>query len=133
MSNLFGNTVHGQKNFQHGRKPSLGILVVNLGTPDEPSTSAVRRYLAEFLSDTRVVEIPRLLWMLILHGIILRVRPAKSAKAYQRVWSEQGSPLMASSRDLTDKIDQQETSLKKWNVIAVMVRYVFSSRLEKQD
>ncbi len=123
-SSLFGSTVHGQKNFQHGRKPSLGILVVNLGTPDEPSTSAVRRYLAEFLSDSRVVEIPRLLWKVILHGIILRVRPAKSAKAYQRVWSEQGSPLMAGSRELTDLIDQQMQQRFAGSVKAVLaMRY----------
>ena len=97
----------GQKNFTHGRSPGLGILVVNLGTPDRPETSAVRRYLAEFLSDTRVVEIPRLLWKMILHGVVLRVRPAKSAQAYQRVWSEQGSPLMAGSAELTTLIDAQ--------------------------
>ena len=72
----------------------LGILLVNLGTPDAPTTEAVRRYLAEFLSDPRVVSIPRLLWQIILHGIVLRVRPKRSAAAYQSVWTEQGSPLL---------------------------------------
>jgi len=73
----------------------IGVLLVNLGTPDAPTPAAVRRYLAEFLSDRRVVEIPRLVWLPILHGIILRTRPKKSAHAYAQVWSDQGSPLAA--------------------------------------
>ena len=73
----------------------VGVLVVNLGTPDAPDASAVRRYLAEFLSDKRVVEIPAWAWWPILHGIILRTRPKKSAHAYAQVWSEEGSPLAA--------------------------------------
>ena len=105
---LTGKRFKGMSNFKHGRKAGMGVLVVNLGTPDEPTTSAVRRYLAEFLADKRVVEIPKLIWMLILHGIILRIRPAKSAAAYKKVWSEQGSPLMAGTADLTSEI---ETSL----------------------
>ncbi|MCY7270973.1 MAG: ferrochelatase [Sphingomonas bacterium] len=75
--------------------PRIGVLVVNLGTPDAPDVASVRRYLAEFLSDKRVVEIPPLLWQPILHGIILRTRPKKSAHAYAQVWSEEGSPLAA--------------------------------------
>ena len=71
----------------------LGVLLVNLGTPDAPTTRDVRRYLAEFLMDRRVVEIPCALWWPILHGIILRTRPAKSAHAYAQVWTAQGSPL----------------------------------------
>src|SRR6185369_6975118 len=62
--------------FEHGRPERTAVLLCNLGTPDEPTPSAVRRYLAEFLSDRRVVEIPRLLWLVILHGVILRTRPA---------------------------------------------------------
>ena len=73
----------------------IGVLLVNLGTPDAPTPKAVRRYLAEFLWDRRVVEIPRAIWWLILHGIILRTRPAKSAHAYAQVWGEDGSPLAA--------------------------------------
>ncbi len=72
-----------------------GVLLVNLGTPDAPTPEAVRRYLAEFLSDRRVVDIPRLLWWPILYGIVLRTRPAKSAEAYAQVWTEAGSPLAA--------------------------------------
>jgi protoporphyrin/coproporphyrin ferrochelatase len=73
--------------------PKVGVLLVNLGTPDAPTTAAVRRYLAEFLSDRRVVEIPPLVWKPILHGIILRTRPAKSAANYAKVWMDDGSPL----------------------------------------
>lgn len=78
--------------------PKTGVLLVNLGTPDAPTPSALRRYLREFLSDPRVIEIPRLIWLGILHGIILRVRPRKSARLYQAVWTAEGSPLLAISR-----------------------------------
>ncbi len=88
----------------HTKRGKTGVLLVNLGTPDAPTASAVRRYLAEFLSDPRVVEIPKLLWMLILHGIILRTRPAKSAALYQQVWTENGSPLMDITRRQTEKL-----------------------------
>lgn len=73
----------------------VGVLLVNLGTPDAPDAGAVKRYLGEFLSDRRVVEIPPLLWQPILRGIILRTRPKKSAHAYRQVWREDGSPLAA--------------------------------------
>jgi ferrochelatase len=73
----------------------IGVMLVNLGTPDAPHAGAVRRYLAEFLSDPRVIEIPKIAWKPILHGIILRTRPAKSAHAYRQVWTEEGSPLAA--------------------------------------
>jgi protoporphyrin/coproporphyrin ferrochelatase len=75
--------------------PRVGVLLVNLGTPDAPDAPAVRRYLGEFLSDRRVVEIPPILWQPILRGIILRTRPKKSAHAYGLVWTEAGSPLAA--------------------------------------
>lgn len=79
--------------FQHGQTPRTGVLLVNLGTPDEPSPKALRRYLGQFLWDPRVVEIPRAVWWLILHGIVLRVRPKKSAEKYASIWTPQGSPL----------------------------------------
>ncbi len=79
--------------FKHGQAPRTAIVLCNLGTPDEPTAPALRRYLAEFLGDPRVVEIPRALWMLILHGIILRVRPKKSAAKYASIWTPEGSPL----------------------------------------
>ena len=76
----------------------VGVLLVNLGTPDAAEAGAVRRYLGEFLSDRRVVEIPRFIWKPILHGIILRTRPKKSAHAYAQVWTGDGSPLAAITR-----------------------------------
>jgi ferrochelatase len=71
----------------------IGVLLINLGTPDGPDPDSVRRYLKQFLSDTRVVEIPPIVWQLILRGIILNTRPQKSARAYQKIWTERGSPL----------------------------------------
>ena len=79
--------------FKHGQVPRTAVLFCNLGTPDTPTAPDVRRFLAEFLSDPRVVEIPRLVWLAILHGIILRVRPAKSAAKYASIWTPEGSPL----------------------------------------
>jgi ferrochelatase len=79
--------------FRHGQPPRTAVLYVNLGTPDEPTAPALRRYLAEFLSDPRVVEIPRLVWWPILHGVILRTRPKQSAAKYASVWMPEGSPL----------------------------------------
>ena len=83
--------------FAHGTPPratsTTAILLCNLGTPDAPTAPALRRYLAEFLSDPRVVEIPKPLWWLILHGIILRIRPKKSAAKYASIWLPEGSPL----------------------------------------
>lgn len=96
--------------YRHGQADRTAVLLVNLGTPDEPTAPALRRYLAEFLSDPRVVEIPRLAWLPILHGIILRTRPARSAAKYASVWMPEGSPLavwtqrqaVALSQALTD-------------------------------
>ncbi len=73
--------------------PKIGVLLVNLGTPEAPTKSAVKRYLKQFLSDHRVVEIPQIIWQPILRGIILNTRPQKSAKAYAKVWTDKGSPL----------------------------------------
>lgn len=81
----------------HPRTPSpkIGVLLINLGTPDAPEARAVRRYLAEFLSDPRVIEIHPLAWKPVLHGIILRTRPKRSAEAYNQIWTNEGSPLRA--------------------------------------
>lgn len=91
----------GTKNFDHEQTPKVGILLTNLGTPQAPEKKQLRAFLREFLSDPRVVEIPRLLWLFILHGIILNVRPARSAEAYRSVWTEQGSPLMFNTQEQT--------------------------------
>ena len=82
----------------HVPKPQVGVLLINLGTPDAPEVRAVRRYLAEFLSDPRVVELPRFAWRPILHGIVLRTRPRRSAEAYSQVWTNEGSPLAVIAR-----------------------------------
>ncbi|MGB5325084.1 MAG: ferrochelatase [Pseudomonadales bacterium] len=89
----------GPVNFNHHQPEKIGVLISNLGTPEAPTPRALRRYLKQFLSDPRVVEIPRPIWWLILHGIILRTRPAKSAKLYESVWTERGSPLRWHTED----------------------------------
>lgn len=97
----------GSPNIVHDRSDRLGILVANLGTPDAPNAAAVRRFLAQFLSDPRVVEVPRALWWLILHGFILRIRPARSAHAYRQIWTEQGSPLLLHSQAIVAQLRAQ--------------------------
>lgn len=86
------------------QSPKVGVLLTNLGTPDAPDAPSLRRYLAEFLSDPRIIEIPKVIWLMILHGIILRVRPKKSAALYASIWTEQGSPLLAIAQQQKDKI-----------------------------
>ena len=84
-----------------------GVLLVNLGTPDAPTSSAVKRYLKEFLSDPRVIEIPAIVWQVILRGIILNTRPSKSAEAYSKVWMKDGSPLLVITRDQAAGLQQR--------------------------
>jgi ferrochelatase len=81
--------------------------VVNLGTPDEPSAPAIRRYLGQFLSDPRVIEIPQWVWQIILHGVILRTRPRKLVPRYRGIWLEQGSPLVVYSRAQAVGLEKQ--------------------------
>ncbi len=100
-----GATMSNNKRRGFG-KNSIGILLTNLGTPDAPTPAAVRKYLHEFLSDPRVIEIPKIIWWPILHGIILRSRPKKSAKLYQKIWSEQGSPLLFNSQQIANNLQQ---------------------------
>ena len=84
----------GNPEYKHDSPPCIGVLITNLGTPDAPTPAALKKYLAEFLSDPRVIEVPKPIWWFILHGIILRTRPKKSAEAYEKVWTENGSPLL---------------------------------------
>lgn len=86
------------ENAKHGAISRIGVLLVNLGTPDAPSAVAVRRYLGEFLADPRVIEVPRIVWWFILHGFILRYRPKRSASAYAKIWTDDGSPLLVIAR-----------------------------------
>jgi protoporphyrin/coproporphyrin ferrochelatase len=91
----------GKPDYVHGTPARVGVLLVNLGTPDDPSPRSVRKYLAEFLWDPRIIEMPRALWWLVLHGVILRVRPRRSAHAYRKIWTPQGSPLLIESQALS--------------------------------
>lgn len=90
-----------EPDFSHGTAPSTAVLLVNLGTPEAPTAPALRKYLAEFLSDPRVVEIPQLLWKPILYGPILTFRPKKSAAKYAAIWSDEGSPLQVHTQRQT--------------------------------
>ena len=102
MTNYIGN-----RDFKHDSESCTGVLVTNLGTPDAPTPSALRRYLGEFLADPRVIEVPRFIWWFILHGVILRSRPKHSAAAYRKIWTESGSPLLAIST-------RQATAIQKY-------------------
>ena len=97
----------------------VGVLLVNLGTPDAPDPASVRRYLAEFLSDRRVVEIPPIAWQPILRGIVLTTRPKRSAHAYKQVWTEAGSPLAAITREQAAKLQERLGAVR----VAYAMRY----------
>ncbi len=90
---LPASQVRDEAPFAHGTRLRVGVLLVNLGTPEAPTAPALRKYLKEFLSDSRVVEIPKLIWWFILNLIILNTRPSKSAAKYASVWMDEGSPL----------------------------------------
>lgn len=92
------------QNFDHKTNPKVGVLLVNLGTPEAPTAAALKPYLREFLSDTRVVEIPKAVWFFILNGIIVPFRSKKSAEAYKSVWTEQGSPLLINTQNISKKV-----------------------------
>jgi len=96
-----------EPSYVHGSTPRTAVLLVNLGSPDEPTAAATRRYLAEFLSDPRVVEIPPFVWKLVLHGIILNTRPAKSAAKYATIWTEAGSPLVVGTARLAARLGEE--------------------------
>jgi len=94
----------GESGFEHGEMPAVGVLLANLGTPEAPTARALRPYLREFLSDPRVIELPRLLWWLILNLFVLTFRPRKSAKLYASVWTDEGSPLLVIARRQRDAL-----------------------------
>ena len=100
----------GEKNYQHGSKEKTGVLITNLGTPDAPTASALKPYLREFLSDQRVIEIPKIIWQIILNLFILQIRPLRSAKNYKKIWTDEGSPLLHISKK---QVSLVEKNLKK--------------------
>lgn len=110
----------GPSQYRHGDTPSAAVLLVNLGTPDAPTKRAVRRYLAEFLADPRIIELPRWLWRLVLHGVILRTRPAHSAALYAKIWTPEGSPLASGTAALADRL---QAALQAQRPGPVLVRH----------
>lgn len=114
----------GSPNFSHDQQDKVGVLVTNLGTPEAPKKKQLRAYLKEFLSDPRVVEIPRLLWWMILNLLILNIRPSRSAKAYATVWTDRGSPLMFHTQDQADMLREQlQQSYGENVVVEFAMRY----------
>ncbi|HEX7340816.1 MAG TPA: ferrochelatase [Rhodanobacteraceae bacterium] len=103
--------------------PGTGVLLVNLGTPDAPTAAALRPYLAEFLSDPRVIEYPQWRWQPILHGVILRIRPQRSARAYARIWMPEGSPLRVYSEALTAAVRDELVRRDHRVKVALAMRY----------
>ncbi|WP_225444614.1 ferrochelatase [Pseudomarimonas arenosa] len=108
---------------QHATDEFTGVLLVNLGTPEAPTPAAVRRYLAEFLSDPRVVELPRAVWLPLLYGVILPFRSPRSARAYASIWTPQGSPLRVFSQQLAEDLDQHLARLGCRVRLALAMRY----------
>ncbi len=113
----------------------IGVLLTNLGTPSAPTSKAVRSYLAEFLSDPRVVEIPKWIWQIVLQGIILRIRPRQSAKKYQLIWTPDGSPLLTISQQQTKLLREKLQATYGDNIqVELAMRYgkpSIASSLEK--
>jgi len=104
--------------------PSTGVLLVNLGTPEAPTSKAVRPYLREFLSDPRVIEWPRWLWRPVLEAIILRVRPRRSARLYEEIWTSEGSPLLIISQEIATSLEEALASSRETPVkVALAMRY----------
>lgn len=99
-----------QENFSHQQAEKIGILVVNLGTPKQPSTSALRKYLRQFLSDARVIEVSKIFWFFILHTIILVFHPKKSAQKYRSIWTKKGSPLLLHCQNIVEKLKKYFSS-----------------------
>ena len=108
----------------HAAGERIGVLVTNLGTPDAPTPTAVRRYLAEFLADPRVIELPRWVWRMILHGVVLRIRPRRSARAYASIWTAGGSPLLVHSRAIAGALEAHWAQRRPGRVaVALGMRY----------
>ena len=100
------------KGFEPNYQEKIGILITNLGTPDNPDPKSLRKYLKQFLSDKRVVDYNRLLWWLILNVIILNVRPRKSAKLYESIWTDEGSPLLVNMQSIVKKLQARNEGVQ---------------------
>jgi len=120
MNKYRSTTANADPLFHQGKPAVTGVLLVNLGTPDAPTAPALRRYLGEFLADSRVIEIPKFIWWFILHGIILRVRPKKSAAKYKSVWTSKGSPLLVISQAQAAAV---QASLSDTALVKLGMRY----------
>ena len=113
----------GENNYEHGSKETVGILITNLGTPDAPEKKELKVYLNQFLSDPRVIELPKILWQILLKLVILQIRPAKSAEAYKKIWTKDGSPLLDISKRQLDKIKSSLSVLYPNMIFEVGMRY----------
>src|SRR5436190_11425553 len=102
----------------------VGVILLQLGTPDAPTPEGLRRYLREFLSDRRVIDVPRPIWLPILHLVVLRTRPRQSAELYRKVWTPQGSPLMVTTATQAAMLEKTLTSRSGRPVpVAIGMRY----------
>ena len=113
----------GEKDYEHGSKEKIGVLITNLGTPDAPNKKELKVYLNQFLSDPRVIELPKILWQIILKLVILQIRPSKSAEAYKQIWTDKGSPLLDIANRQLSKIQSSFSSKNENIVFEVGMRY----------
>ena len=113
----------GEKDYEHGSKEKIGVLITNLGTPDAPNKKELKVYLNQFLSDPRVIELPKILWQIILKLVILQIRPSKSAEAYKQIWTDKGSPLLDIANRQLNKIQSSFSSKNENIIFEVGMRY----------
>jgi len=113
----------GEQDYEHGSPDKTGILLTNLGTPDEPTAKAVKTYLREFLSDPRVIEIPKFIWQIILRGFILQIRPRRSARTYSTIWTKEGSPLLVIAKKQLELVRKELKSTYPNSVVELAMRY----------
>ena len=113
----------GEKDYEHGSKEKIGVLITNLGTPDAPETKELKVYLNQFLSDPRVIELPKIFWQILLKLVILQIRPSRSAAAYKKVWSDKGSPLLVIANNQLNKIKSSFLNSNENIVFEIGMRY----------
>ena len=113
----------GEQGYEHGSEERIGVLITNLGTPDAPRKKELKIYLNQFLSDPRVIELPKFLWQALLKLVILQIRPSKSAKSYKKIWTNNGSPLLDISKRQLVKIKSAFSNSNKNMVFELVMRY----------